>query len=451
MPIEQDFPYRCSAGVLGSGEATEQTSPLCAGLCTKGHVCGVATTTPERCKRGFCPEGSSAEQGCKAGRFSNATGLSAAAQCTPTDPGFFAPTGSVAQTACAAGTVARESELGECAPCDPGMYQDNTGATECKPCESGSYCPRGASAPLPCKKGSFSSATNLASAAQCTPADPGFFAPTGSVRQSPCAAGTVAREGELGECAPCDPGTYQDITGTTACKRCEMGSYCKLGAAAPLPCEGGTFSSATDLTSAAQCTVADPGHFSPTASAEQRRCRADTYNPVARQSSDVACVSCSRNSTTDGWDGQTSVSSCICLPDYYEQNTTSKFDTGRVDCRPCLDVHETSTIAMTNCSMAGATLDRLPLLPGFWRQRASSMIVRACDDREFCVGGDEPGDASCADGRAGPLCDLCQREPLYYGGRGQECQPCSEAGDPTTTIGLAIGGTVAALVVLAAL
>jgi hypothetical protein len=46
---------------------------------------------------------------------------------------------------------------------------------------------------------------------------------------------------------------------------------------------------------------------------------------------------------------------------------------------------------------------------------------------------------------------VCQREPLYYGGRGQECQPCSEAGDPTTTIGLAIGGTVAALVVLAAL
>jgi hypothetical protein len=71
----------------------------------------------------------------------------------------------------------------------------------------------------------------------------------------------------------------------------------------------------------------------------------------------------------------------------------------------------TATIAMTNCSAAGATLDRLPLLPGYWRQSASSRIVRPCNDKQNCAGGDEPGDASCHAGHAGPLCD-CTVAPL---------------------------------------
>eukprot|EP00966_Prymnesium_polylepis_P009642 222499-Prymnesium_polylepis.1 len=68
---------------------------------------------------------------------------------------------------------------------------------------------------------------------------------------------------------------------------------------------------------------------------------------------------------------------------------------------------------MTNCSAAGATLDRLPLLPGFWRQSATSMTVRACDDENSCAGGEEAGDASCAGGHRGPLCDRrrCRSNP----------------------------------------
>ena len=173
---------------------------------------------------------------------------------------------------------------------------------------------------------------------------------------------------------------------------------CPRSASAPLPCDGGSYSSATNLTSATQCTVADPGHFSPTASADQQRCRADTYNPDSAQSSDAACISCSRNSTTDGRDGQAQISACICLPDFYEHNATSKWSTGRVDCRPCADVHETPTIAMTNCTAAGATLERLPILAGHWRQSPKSMIVRMCRDKTFCLGGDEAGDASAHTG-----------------------------------------------------
>eukprot|EP00966_Prymnesium_polylepis_P151097 3490821-Prymnesium_polylepis.1 len=227
---------------------------------------------------------------------------------------------------------------------------------------------------------------------------PGFFAPAGSAQPTACAAGTVAPEGGRGECLGCDAGKYQDNTGGTQCKPCMMGSYCKAAAAAPLSCPGGSWSSTTNLTSAAQCREAEPGHFSPTGSAFQSRCRADTFNPHAGNSSDLACTSCSRHSTTNGRDVQTQISSCVCKVGYYERNATSKWETGIVDCQLCTDVHETATIEMTNCTAPGATLSTLPLLPGYWRQSSTSMIVRACNVEEFCLGGDKAGDASCLEG-----------------------------------------------------
>eukprot|EP00966_Prymnesium_polylepis_P050224 1162839-Prymnesium_polylepis.1 len=129
-----NFPYPCAKGLLGGAEADQQDSPQCAGPCPSGWYCPTeATVQPVACPPGsYCPNASSTPMPCKEGSFSSATNLESAAQCTRTDPGFFAPTGSVAQTACVAGTVAREGELGECAPCDPGTYQNSTGATECK-------------------------------------------------------------------------------------------------------------------------------------------------------------------------------------------------------------------------------------------------------------------------------------------------------------------------------
>jgi hypothetical protein len=307
--------------------------------------------------------------------------------------------------ACRQGTFQHNSSMTDCLTCAHGKFQPAEGATACIRCKPGYYCPTGAPAALPCAEGSFSDSSNLASDTECTPTDPGFFAPTGSVKPTPCAAGMVASTGGLGACVACTAGRYQDTIGATACKDCDAGAYCKSGAAVPLPCEGGTFASATNLTSATQCTVADPGHFSPTASAAQRSCRVDMYHPDAGQSSDVACISCSRDSTTNGLEARTQVSDCICKAGFFEQNATTKWETGIVDCRPCSDVHETKTIDMTNCTAAGATLDRIPVLPGFWRQRANSTIVRACDKKRFCSGGDRPGDASCAQGHRGPMCD----------------------------------------------
>eukprot|EP00966_Prymnesium_polylepis_P253326 5854982-Prymnesium_polylepis.1 len=36
-PVEQDFPYDCSPGLLASANMSHQLSPFCAGLCPEGH------------------------------------------------------------------------------------------------------------------------------------------------------------------------------------------------------------------------------------------------------------------------------------------------------------------------------------------------------------------------------------------------------------------------------
>ena len=75
---------------------------------------------------------------------------------------------------------------------------------------------------------------------------------------------------------------------------------------------------------------------------------------------------------------------------------------GSFQCQQCDDLHETKAISMTNCTEAGVTIERIPVLAGFWRQSPASEIVRACDDKSFCRGGDVAGDASCLLGRSGP-------------------------------------------------
>ena len=122
----------------------------------------------------------------------------------------------------------------------------------CKPCKAGSFCPAAASAALPCHEGSYSTATNLTSAAECTPTDEGFYAPTGSTQQTACGPGTVAPNASMGACDKCAAGTYQDDPGKLSCKPCEAGSFCPEAASAPLPCKEGSYSTATNLTSAAE-------------------------------------------------------------------------------------------------------------------------------------------------------------------------------------------------------
>ena len=129
-------PISCSSGTF---TATAQQSSC--GKCAAGTFQEAeGATACVSCIRGAaCIRGASASLPCAEGSYSAATDLATPAQCTRTDPGFFAPTGSAEQTPCAAGTVASTGGLGSCRLCVKGSYQNETGAQECRSCMAGSY------------------------------------------------------------------------------------------------------------------------------------------------------------------------------------------------------------------------------------------------------------------------------------------------------------------------
>eukprot|EP00964_Phaeocystis_antarctica_P014423 scaffold7934_cov62-Phaeocystis_antarctica.AAC.8 len=251
-------PSTCSPGTV----APNTSMATCVKCASGTYQEGEGEQACVACEPGsFCPEGASAALPCKEGSYSDATNLTSADQCTPTGKGHFAPTGSTEQTKCSPGTVQPIAGKGACDRCAAGTYQAGEGEERCVACEPGSYCPEGASAPLPCEKGSYSSAINLTSRSECTETEVGHFAPTGSTQQTPCNKGTVAPAIKMGACELCEPGSYQPDASSTACIPCAVASYCpNRGTTSPTPCPGGTYSTKSELAYEWQCTSveADP-------------------------------------------------------------------------------------------------------------------------------------------------------------------------------------------------
>ena len=108
--------------------------------------------------------------------------------------------------------------MGVCVACGAGTFQDQQGQETCQPCTPGSYCTEGAAAHLPCKEGTFSTATNLTSAGQCQQTSLGHYASTGSTVQIECSPGTVQPDAGKGACDRCAAGKYQpdDVDGREA-------------------------------------------------------------------------------------------------------------------------------------------------------------------------------------------------------------------------------------------
>jgi hypothetical protein len=69
-----------------------------------------------------------------------------------------------ARRVCPEALFAQKTGSERCSLCPAGKHQGSEGATACKSCTPGHHLKKGASAPLPCDKGSFSNATNLTSA-----------------------------------------------------------------------------------------------------------------------------------------------------------------------------------------------------------------------------------------------------------------------------------------------
>ena len=186
-----------------------------------------------------------------------------------------------------------------------------------QPCWRGHFCPEGSAVARPCPAGTFSNATDLASADECTSTDPGFIAPAGSVAQSSCPAGffTAARGGA--SCVMCAAGSYQNASGQTGCKVCERESYCPPGAAHPLGCTSS----------------------------------ANIPNALTL------------------FEGSSSAADCRCQPGYYDRAPAGS----PVDCQTCPSGSDCSTAA-------GFTLTTLPIKRGYYRLHPGSIDVRRCPD-----------------------------------------------------------------------
>ena len=209
---------------------------------------------------------------------------------------------------CRKGTISPHQGMGACEKCDPGKFQEEEGATSCMPCSPGSICPPGASAPLPCRKGSYSTAIDISDQSQCLPCPPGSACSTGSVVPIPCSPGSVAVTFRSFECTFCNGGTFQASANQTACDACKPGYYCPSGSAAALPCPGGTRMDLTmTMRTEADCISCRSGTFCPIGSASETLCSAGSINPIQGQQE------CTK-----------------CMPGKFQD------DAGTTACRPCL-------------------------------------------------------------------------------------------------------------------
>ena len=257
--VDLDYPYACSAGILGSANPKDQSTALCGGLTPTGTYQPVAAGTVQvPCPPGYyCPSGSASAVPCPAGTYSegkdqngDSMTLGAASECTQCEAGSECPPGGITTPIpCAAGHFSAVTGQAKCTRCFAGTFQDAGGATGCRNCTEGYYCPAGAAAALPCPGGTHMNASLsvMTDVNQCIDCDLGTFCSVGSKEPTPCAPGTFNDKNRSSTCKNCPSGTFQDVVGSTSCKQCTEGYYCAAGAASALPCPGGTHANQTAL------------------------------------------------------------------------------------------------------------------------------------------------------------------------------------------------------------
>ncbi|KAI0235934.1 hypothetical protein LSAT2_013520, partial [Lamellibrachia satsuma] len=227
--------------------STSPTGPCLAGFfCTSraNESSPTDSVTGNICPQGkYCPEGSSEGVDCPIGYYGNRTGLTAAVDCTPCDPGYYCPMPGLT------------APFGQCEPghyCKQGAnYSTPTDETWGYWCPIGHYCPRGIPTPVPCDMGTYQPdvevCTNIIS--HCR----GDIYLTCPGKQS------------SSDCVPCEPGYYCLTTGqhnvTAQCMEgyyCSQGNYCPLGSDAPIPCPNATF---MNHTGGSECYVCPEGYY----------------------------------------------------------------------------------------------------------------------------------------------------------------------------------------------
>ena len=151
--VDDDFPFVCSPGFLGSSnEQRYQVGPNCEGPCPKGSFCRAGTFHASPCPKGFyCPRGTFTPIGCPEGYVGRQPNLTREEDCSICRQGQACLGGKGGEMPCPRGTVAATAGMSECTMCLAGTYQDEGAQTECKPCTTGHFCLAGATLPQLCK------------------------------------------------------------------------------------------------------------------------------------------------------------------------------------------------------------------------------------------------------------------------------------------------------------
>lgn len=143
--IEDDYPYECTRGTVGSSAFDGQMSSACAGECPAGFYCPEPmTTTPKPCRAGnYCPEGSAQPIPCSAGTYTRWTDRTSQTDpnygCDACPAGSACVAGSTAPVPCPLGQYSVGTGAATCTQCGVGKYSNTTGATACQTCGEGFY------------------------------------------------------------------------------------------------------------------------------------------------------------------------------------------------------------------------------------------------------------------------------------------------------------------------
>ena len=431
--VDQDFPFACAAGLLGSADPEDQSSSSCAGRCPAGSQCPEeATYETQPCDAGhYCPVGTSVPRPCLAGTFSNATNLTAAGECTDTSPGYFATTGSTEQTPCREGSFAAEERSATCQLCTEGSYQNETGATSCIDCEPGSYgAAAGSALCLLCPPGEVS---NLSGSVGCTACGAGTFSGSpGGTTCEVCSSGgyCTGTDSYGGGFTPCEAGTYNEQPGSSSPDVCQP---CRRGTSSPTAgadssetcasCRAGTFGGEPGLSECKDCPA---GSYSNNGSHSCDECEAGYYaaNPGQGQ-----CIPCPHPLSSKSGDK----TCAICKEGFYLKDAsalpTDVFQKPTEYCKSCP--------RHANCS-AGTALASLGVDVGFWRASDATSELHRCDS-ETCSGvsgqpslghhfTDGGGDPYCSAGHTGPLCEWCVSDKQYFSRAERRCADCPTGG-----------------------
>ena len=391
-PVDQDFPFACAAGLLGSADPEDQSSSSCAGRCPAGSQCPEeATYETQPCDAGhYCPVGTSVPRPCLAGTFSNATNLTAAGECTDASPGHFATIGATTEpTPCSPGSFAAKEGQSKCDHCPAGSQCPEEATYEAQPCVAGHYCPVGTSVPRPCPAGSYSNGTNLTAASECTVASSGYFATIGATEPTPCSPGSFAAKEGQAKCESCARGASSG-EGSGKCYECEAGSYAaNAGQDLCFPCPHPLSSVNGSVT----CSI----------------CKADHYLHISTPVSDDDIFN---------------------SPTYY--------------CQPCPSNADCST---------NTTLETLGVPRGYWRASPLTTEIHKCDVSKHCSGSGSASEVEipsgprladsgpgCDTGHTGPLCEWCVNDEQYFSSAESGCVDC-----PTTWRFGILAGVIVAL------